>query len=60
MPKKGQISVTLNGKIVDVIVPIADKNSRSVAGIVKLCIEYQFGSKDKKIKAKNVLESLVK
>lgn len=60
MPKKGQISITLNGKITDIIKPIADKNGRSVAGLAKLCIEYQFGDKAKKTKAKNILESLVK
>lgn len=60
MPKKGQTSITLNDKITNVIGPIADKNGRSVAGLVKLCIEYQFGDKAKKTKAKNILENLVK
>lgn len=60
MPKKGQISITLNDEISAIIEPIADKNGRSVAGLVKLCIDYQFGNKEQKTKAKNILESLVK
>lgn len=60
MPQEGQKTITLNEETVDSIQPVADKNGRSVANIVKLCIEYQFGSKESKAKAKDILESLIK
>lgn len=60
MPKKGQTSITLNDKIIEMLEPIADKNGRSITGLIRLCIDYQFGNKEKKTKAKNILENLVK
>lgn len=60
MPQKGQASVTLSEKLVDMLKPIADSNSRSLAGLVKLCIVARFGTNQERKQAEKVLGMLIK
>lgn len=60
MPKENQKSITLSEEIVHMVEPVADKNDRSVANIVRLCIEAQLGNSDSKKSAKEILERLIK
>lgn len=50
MPQKGQKTVTLNESEINVIEPIAEKEERSVAQIVRLLIVESFGTDKTEVK----------
>ena len=59
MPQKGQKTVTLNESEISVIEPIAEKEERSVAQLVRLLIVESFGTDKSEVKkAQEILTRL--
>lgn len=62
MPQKGQKTITMSKSFLDNLDldNISEVNQRSVASLISLCVQKEFGDKSQKEIAKKILENLVR